>query len=132
MKYTWESEVRLNETDLQGIVNHANYVVYMAQARHKHLQSLGIDVGKVHEDGYDLVLVHIDLSFKAPLVCSDEFIVTSIIKPNGRIRINCEQEIIRKSDSKLIASAINTVTCLNIKTGRPEIPEFLQKILAKN
>jgi len=130
MKYICEFEVRDNETDLQGIVNNANYFVYMAHARHKHLKSLGIDFNKAHEEGFNLVLAHTDITFKASLKSGDEFIVTSILKPNGRIRIDFDQEVIRKSDDKVVAFAINTGVCISTTTGRPIMPEFLRAILS--
>jgi acyl-CoA thioester hydrolase len=128
MKFTWESEVRVNETDLQGIVNNANYFIYMTHARHLYLKSKGIDLAKLHKDGLDLVLVHTDISFKASLKSDDDFIVTSIMKPNGKIRFDFEQEVIRKSDGKVVASAVNTAACIDRTTGRPIVPEFLQKL----
>ena len=66
---------------------------------------------------------------KDSLKSGDEFIVTSKIEPNGRIRFNIIQDVIRKSDSKIVCSAINTATCLFAETNRPKIPEELKKIL---
>jgi acyl-CoA thioester hydrolase len=126
MKFTWESEVRVNETDMQGIVNNANYFIYMTHARCLHLKACGIDFNKLHEEGLDLVLVHTDISFKDSLKNGDEFIVTSAVKPNGKIRYDFEQEVIRKADGKVVAIAVNTGVCLNRNTGKPVIPEFMQ------
>jgi acyl-CoA thioester hydrolase len=127
--YQWESEVRDNEVDLQGVVNNANYFVYMAHSRHKHMKSLGIDFAKMHEDGFNLFLIHTDISFKDSLKSGDEFIVTSALKANGRIRFDFVQDVIRKSDGKIVTSAINTGVCVSITTGRPVMPEVLQKLI---
>lgn len=129
MKYAWEAEVRDNETDLQGIVNNANYFIYMAHARHKHMRALGIDFNAMHQLGFDLVLVHTDITFKTSLKSGDEFIVTSQLKLSSRIRLDFEQEVIRKVDSKVVASAINTGVCLDIKRNRPVMPDFLKIVL---
>lgn len=128
-KYIWENEVRVNETDFQGIVNNANYFIYMTHARNKHLDSVGVNIAKIHEDGFDLVLIRAEVDFKSSLRCGDEFIVTSILKPNGRIRIDFEQEVLRKSDGKLVVHAINTGVCISIATRRPIMPDILKKIL---
>src|SRR3989339_1173783 len=100
--YHWESEVRDNEVDLQGVVNNANYFIYMAHARHKHLSSLGIDFQFFHTEGFDLLLIHTDMTFKDSLKSGDEFIVTSELKANGRIKFDFYQDVIRKSDNKVI------------------------------
>jgi len=130
--YKLELDVRDNEVDLQGIVNHASYVTYMAHARHKHLRTLGIDFNEMHQEGYNLVLIHSEIAYKDSLKSGDEFIVTSVLQPVGRIRIAFSQEIIRKSDNKVVTVATNTGTCLSISTGRPFIPEKLAKILFTN
>lgn len=131
MKHKLEFEVRDNETDLQGIVNNANYFVYMAHARHKYLKELGIDFNALHEAGFDLVLVHSDMNFKASLKSGDEFIVSSEIKPNGRIRLDIIQEIIRQSDNKVVANAVNTAVCIDNKSGRPCMPDLISNIVSK-
>lgn len=128
-KYACEMEVRDNEIDVQGIVNNANYFIYLMHARHKHCKLLGIEFNAVHELGFDMVLVHTDISFKAPLRSGDGFIVTSLLKPNGKIRFDFAQEIIRKADNKTIVIALNTCACLDRATGRPVMPDLLKAII---
>lgn len=126
--YTWEGEVRDNETDLQGIVNNSNYFVYMAHTRHKHLKMLGVDFAEVARQGYNLVLVNTDISFKDSLKSGDLYYVTSKIETKGRIRVVFFQRVIRKSDKKVVAEATNTTTCLHVQTGRPKYPEEIKKL----
>ncbi len=127
--FSIDGEVRDNELDLQGIVNNANYFIYMAHARHKHLKSLGIDFAKTHDEGHDMVLAEATIKYRAPLKSGDEYTVTSRMIPKGRIRIIIEQEVIRKSDRKLCVSGILTVTSVSTKTGKPEFPQSLRVLL---
>lgn len=129
--YFFEAEVRNNEIDLQGIVNNANYFIYMEHARYKHMKALGIDFANMHSIGYDLLLVKTEITFKASLRSGDEFMVSSQIEPNGKIRFDFIQNIVRKADGKIVTTAINTVTCVKIATGRPTIPEMLRTALTK-
>jgi acyl-CoA thioester hydrolase len=126
--YTWEGEVRDNETDLQGIVNNSNYFVYMAHTRHKHLKMLGIDFAEVARLGYNLVLVHTDISFRDSLKSGDLFYVTSKIETKGKVRVVFLQKVIRESDNKVIAEATNTTTCIHAQTGRPRFPEEIKEL----
>lgn len=126
--YIWEGEVRDNETDLQGIVNNSNYFIYMAHTRHKHLKMLGVDFAEVAQRGYNLVLVHTDISFKDSLKSGDLFSVTSKIETKGKVRVAFLQEVIRKSDGKVVAKATNTTTCIHAETGRPQFPEVIKKL----
>jgi acyl-CoA thioester hydrolase len=126
--YTWECEVRDNETDLQGIVNNSNYFVYMAHTRHKHLKMLGIDFAEVAQRGYNLVLVHTDISFRDSLKSGDLFSVTSKIETKGKVRVVFLQKVIRESDNKVVAEAKNTTTCIHAQTGRPRFPEEIREL----
>ena len=126
--YIWEGEVRDNETDLQGIVNNSNYFVYMAHTRHKHLKMLGVDFAEVAQRGYNLVLVHTDISFRDSLRSGDLFSVTSKIETKGKVRVVFLQKVIRRYDNKVIAEATNTTTCIHAQTGRPRFPEEIKKL----
>ena len=129
--FQWEEEVRDNEVDLQGIVNNANYFVYMAHARHKHLRQLGIDFAAYHQQGYNLVLVESQLKFRDSLRSGDSYVVTSRLELQGKIRFLFHQEVIRKSDNKVAVTAVNTATCVDIQSGRPKIPDELRQQLAR-
>lgn len=127
--FLWESEVRGYELDIQGIVNNANYLRYFDHVRVKHLLSLGIDWAVWHQNGYDLVLTHVDMSIKSPLRVHDKFYITSEIELSGKIKILFHQKIFRIPDNKLIAEAINTGVCVSIKNSRPVMPDELKKLL---
>ncbi len=128
--YVHQDEVHDSELDLQGIVNNANYFKYMEHCRHKHIKSLGIDFHDLHKQGYDLLLANAELSFKGSLRSGDQYLVTSRIEYNGKLRFKIYQEVIRKSDNKVIVDAINTATCVEHKTGQPKMPEELKVILS--
>ena len=125
-----EGEVRDNEIDFQGIVNNANYFVYMAFARHKQLQALGIDISQMHDEGFDLVLVHSEIDFRDSLHPWDQYQIISQMKLVGKIRVLFHQQIVRKIDQKLIVTGDNVGVCVNRKTGRPFLPVSLKVILA--
>jgi acyl-CoA thioester hydrolase len=127
--FSIDGEVRDSELDLQGIVNNANYFIFFAHARHKHLKALGIDFSKTHDEGHDLVLAEATIKFRTPLKSGDLYTVTSKLVPQGKIRAIMEQEVIRKSDSKVCCIGIFTVTSISTKTGRPEFPDSLKNLL---
>jgi acyl-CoA thioester hydrolase len=120
-----KAEVRDSELDLQGIVNNSNYFVYMEHARHKHLKALGLDFKKLHDEGYDLVLSEVQMKFKASLVSGDIFITSSQMEKKGRVRVLVKQTITRESDNQTINEAAFTITCVNNKTGKIDMPEWI-------
>lgn len=75
-KYIFETrmEVRDYECDIEGIVNNANYLHYTEHTRHLFLRSLGVSFAQLHERGIDAVVARMNLQYKTPLRCDDEFI----------------------------------------------------------
>jgi acyl-CoA thioester hydrolase len=122
-------EVRDNETDSAGIVNNANYYIYMAHCRHKFVKALGIDFSELRRQGYNLVVAEANIKFKNSLVSGDQYVVTcKVITPNpGRFAF--EQEVIRKSDNALAAIGIISATCIVQGTGKVELPEYIKERL---
>lgn len=117
--FVWKSRVHANDLDIQKIVNNAAYMQYLHLARVQQFQLLGIDWEQWHNRGYNLVLAHADMHFKAPLVADDEFAVVSTVSRKGKLKIVFHQEIFRTSDNKCVLSSVNTVVCVDIKTGKP-------------
>lgn len=127
--FIWDSEVRGYELDAQGILNNAHYLHYFDHVRIKHLYSKGVDWNEWHNDGFDILLAHVDMAIKASLIAHDAFYITSRIERAGKIKILFKQQIYRKSDDKLVADATNTVVCVSTKTKRPTMPEKLEMLL---
>lgn len=124
--FIWESEVRSYELDAQQIVNNACYLNYFDHCRVKHLQSRGVNWIDWHNDGFNIVLINVNLTIKSPLLKNDLFYVTSKIARDGKLKIMFHQEIIRAIDKRTIASAINTVVCLEMDRSKPVMPKSLE------
>lgn len=118
-----ELQVRDYECDIQGIVNNSVYQNYLEHCRHKFLHEAGLDFAQLHNDGIDAVVIRAELDYKIPLKPADDFLVRLKMGKHGRLRIVFLQQIIRKSDEKLIVDAkIFTVLTRN---GRPVSPDLL-------
>lgn len=126
--FTWHSEVRSYEIDLQGIVNNAVYFQYLDQTRVLYFLSKGIDWQLWHKNGFNLVVHHVDLHFKHSLRQHDKFYVTTYVVIQGRLKIVFHQSIF-KEDKTLIAQAKVTCVCVATSTGKPTVPADLMKSL---
>ena len=114
-KFTHEMKVRDYECDLQGIVNNANYQHYMEHSRHELLDYLGVNFGKLHEDGIDAMVAKITIEYKTPLRSGDKFVVGINLERKGP-KIIFYQDIYRLSDGKLCTKGIVETIC--VENGR--------------
>lgn len=131
--YTLSFVVRDNEVDMQGIVNNANYFIYLAHTRHQYLKSIGISFAKMSQDNQNLVLISSQIQFKQPLRAEDPFRVTCQLVPEGRIRLGFQQDIYRCDDSNThIVTSYNVGVCLDGNNrNRPYVPEPIQSIICR-
>lgn len=112
MKYVFETRmmVRDYECDIEGIVNNANYLHYTEHTRHLFLKSCGLSFADMHRKGIDAVVARMNMQFKIPLRCDDEFNVFN-------------QDIFRASDERLcFRSTVELVCLVNGRLGQS--PEY--------
>ena len=130
MDHRIELEVRDNEIDIQGVVNNANYFIYMAHSRHKFLEDeLKINFIEMAKAKMNLFLINSHIEFKKPLLPNDKFYVTCKLVPEGKIRFAFEQEIRLVSSDVLIAKGINIGVCMDENKKRPCVPEAIGRYL---
>ena len=111
--YVFETrmEVRDYECDIEGIVNNANYLHYTEHTRHLFLKACGLSFAEMHEKGIDAVVARMNLQFKTPLRCDDEFISRLWLEKQG-IKYVFHQDIFRASDEALCFRGDITLVCL--------------------
>lgn len=103
--------VRDYECDIEGIVNNANYLHYAEHTRYLFLKQCGLSFAQMHQKGIDAVVARMNLQYKVPLTCDDEFISRLAMTKEG-LRYIFHQDIYRASDEKLCFRAAVEVVCL--------------------
>jgi acyl-CoA thioester hydrolase len=130
MKYIFEARmaVRDYECDIEGIVNNANYLHYAEHTRHLFLKRCGLSFAEMHSRGIDAVVARMNLQYKTPLRCDDEFISRINLKKEG-IKYVFYQDIYRASDEKLCFRGKIELVC--IVDGRLAASEDYDKAFAE-
>ena len=71
--FTIRQRVRFNETDMQGVVYYANYLVYAEVGRAAYLKHLGLRYSDLLDRGVDFTIGEASVRYHAPLRYDDEF-----------------------------------------------------------
>jgi len=130
MNYCFETrmEVRDYECDIEGIVNNANYLHYMEHTRHLFLKECGLSFAEMHERGVDAVVARMQLQFKTPLKCDDEFISRLRLTKEG-VKYVFHQDFFRASDEQLCFRGKAELVC--IVNGRLSNSEDYDRAFAR-
>ena len=108
--------VYFEDTDLSGVVYHANYLRFMERGRSDMLRLAGIDQREIHDaTGAAYVVAELAIRYRAPARLDDALIVTSRVTAVGAASVSIQQRVSR--DTLILAEA--DVVAAWVKDGRP-------------
>lgn len=109
--------VYFEDTDLSGVVYHANYLRFMERARSDMLRLAGIDQRAAHEAGEgSYAVATLAIRYRAPARLDDALVVTTRIDAVRAASVAIHQTVRR--DTLILAEA-DVVAALVSPTGRP-------------
>ncbi len=121
--------VRYAETDMMGIVYHANYLPWFEVGRTTLLKEIGISYRKLEEEGFRLPVLEVTAKFLRPAVYDDTLEILTVLSERELLRIRLEYEVRR--DGELLATG-STVHAFVDRQGRPvRPPQWAQELIGK-
>lgn len=113
--------VYYEDTDMAGIVYHANYLKYFERARTDYLRDLGVDQTALAQgtdggQGLFFAVRHMDIGFVAPARFDDLLQVETMPLQGSGARGVMDQRIVR--EGQVLCTARVTVACIT-QAGRP-------------
>ncbi|MEM7326028.1 MAG: thioesterase family protein [Actinomycetota bacterium] len=122
-------DVRFNEIDPYGHVNHSVYVTYFEVGRTYALEACGIPLELMAERGYQMVVTHIDVRFKRAAAAGEQLIVETEIAEMRRASGTWRQRILRSrggtdgvADDEEVLVTAEVTAGITDRTGRPTKP----------
>ena len=129
MMYTVPVRVYYEDTDVAGMVYHANYLKYMERCRSEWLADLGCDVQQARDRfGVLFTVRRVTLDYLSPAKLWDALSVTVAVAKLGKVTLDLEQSVERGKET-LCKGALR-LACLDPDSLRPKImPEGLLKLI---
>lgn len=116
MAHTFPIRVYYEDTDMGGIVYHANYLRYIERARSDWVRQLGNDQNAMRDAGVVWVVRRIEADYLATARFDDELEVETSLRELSGARLVLDQVVSR--DGAPIFRAVVTVVCMTAE-GRP-------------
>lgn len=102
--YSCELLVRDSDIDFQMIVANHWYQAYMGHANNLMIRAMGYDIHELHDEGYDCVMVRVEIDFKQPLVLGDRIRIDCDLQFKGSFQTIFVNQIVRLSDGAIVAN----------------------------
>jgi len=117
-KNNFQLRVYYEDTDVGGIVYHANYLKFFERARTEWLRDKGITQSFFLEQNMGFVVTRMEIDYVASAKLDDLLIVTSLISEYKRASLVFSQKM-TDQNQQLICSAIVRVAFVDLSKSRP-------------
>ncbi len=109
--------VYYEDTDMGGIVYHANFLRFIERARSDWVRGIGVDQNAMRAAGQVYVVRRVAADFLAPAKFDDELLVTTEVTEVRPARVLLLQTVTR--DQTPLFRAEVTIVCIASETGKP-------------
>lgn len=127
MIHRFATRVYYEDTDLGGIVYHANYLKFIERARSEWVESLGLDQNAMREAGQVFAVTRIEADFLRPARLGDRLEVETQVAAITPARTTLHQRV--TLDGQPLFRAVVVLACL--AGARPvRLPDALRRAVA--
>ncbi|MCX7071331.1 MAG: tol-pal system-associated acyl-CoA thioesterase [Gammaproteobacteria bacterium] len=119
--FSWPLRVYYEDTDLSGVVYHANYLKFFERARTEWLRALGCSQERLRGEVQVVFTVsQINVAFRSPARLDDELEATVAVTELKRASLVLSQTLrLREQPDRLLASAEVRVASVDAASFRP-------------
>ena len=123
--------VRYGETDQMGVAHHANYLLYMEDARTRMMAEMGCSYAEMEREGWGLPVRRTEIRYRSPLLYDEEFCVRTRVARVGGASVTFEYELV-KTDGSLVATGMTELACVRLdsEARKPQMmPDTIRELL---
>lgn len=129
--FVWALRVYFEDTDAGGVVYHARYLNFFERARTEMLRARGVSQTELKQrHGLIWVVLDIHVVFRQAARLDDELLVSCELAWTRGVRQGFRQQMTRKSDGALVATAELSAVMLHADSLKPaRVPPWIGKVL---
>jgi acyl-CoA thioester hydrolase len=119
--------VRYAETDMMGIVYHANYLPWFEVARTQLLREQGFPYRQLETDGYRIPVLEVSAKYLRPALYDDTLTIVAHIREKPLLRIRIDYEVRRGEELLATGQSAHAFCDLQGRPTRPP-PAFVSRM----
>jgi acyl-CoA thioester hydrolase len=95
--------VRFVETDLMGVVHHANYLRWFEMGRVAYLRAAGVELNELMAAGYVFPITEVQCKYKNSAKFDEEFEIQTTMTDFSKAKMAFSYAVVRKNDGLVLA-----------------------------
>ncbi len=116
MKHIYPVRVYYEDTDMGGVVYHANYLKFIERARSDWVRNLGNDQNAMRDAGIVWVVRRIEADYLSAAKFEDELTIETDVVSLSGARLTMSQ-LVKRGETEIFRAVV-TAVCMN-KQGKP-------------
>lgn len=131
IEYKTQIRVRYADTDMMGVVYHANYAIYFEVARTEMFRAIEMPYAELEKNGIRLPVVDLHCKYHRPALYDDLLTVTATMKEMPGVRIRFEYKV-ENQKGELLCEGDTVLVFTDINSGRPvRMPSYVGEVIQK-
>lgn len=116
--FRWPIRIYYEDTDVSGVVYHANYLRFFERARTEWLRALGYSQERLRiELGIAFTVADLSVQYRQPARLDDALIATVALSEKRRVSMTFAQTLIDSADNARVLSVASArVVCVDAQT----------------
>ena len=123
-----EIRIYYEDTDCGGVVYHANYLKYFERARTQYLEGHGISIRSLVEDGTQFMVIHAELTYRAPARYGDTLTIETWLSERTKARLTFSHIVRERASRCVVAEGAATLAAVNREGKLTRLPEPLLRL----
>lgn len=129
--FEWPIRVYYEDTDVGGLVYHANYIKFFERSRTELFRSVGVSLNDLFAEKVSFVVRHLEIDYLKGAKLDDQLVVRTWPNTIRRASIEFCQVLVNTSGQTLCSASIQ-VACVHPDTLKPiKIPEHILSEITK-
>ncbi len=117
-----EVRVYYEDTDCGGVVYYANYLKYFERARTHYLDSHGLSVAALIQEGTEFRVVRAELSYRSAATYGETLVVETTVAADRRISLTFSHVIRERTSERIVVEGSATLVAVNTKGKIKRLP----------
>ena len=127
MKHFFPVRVYYEDTDMGGVVYHANYLKFIERARSDWVLKLGNDQNAMRDAGIVWVVRRIEADYLAAAKFEDELLVETEMVSLSGARLTMSQ-LVRRGETEIFRAVV-TAVCMNAQGKPVRLPAEIRALM---
>lgn len=129
---TYRRKIRYSDSDAQGIVFNANYLVYFDDTITDFFEAIGLPWSELTGRGFDMVLGRVEIDFRSSPAIGDTIATSARVEEIGRTSLGFRLVVRNETTDRLVVEGREVQVIVGADDFRPTpVPGFLVEAIEK-